>query len=155
MFGNIICSILGVALQKLFLLHGGWKVGDTFGPIPWAAAATTLATSILIMQFFEITYVLWALFYCFLQRVAFEINTLISFFSFSQTSSRWCYGVISGYSPLSSRNGMVRLLLLPFFSPFFSFTIQKSCGKTDYELAPRPSSYTICMGKTGSSLYKS
>lgn len=55
MFGNIICSVLGVGLQKLFLLHGGWTVGDVFGPLPWAAAATTLATSILLMQFLEIT----------------------------------------------------------------------------------------------------
>ncbi|GAA5893415.1 HPP family protein [Sporobolomyces salmoneus] len=56
MFGNILCSVLGVALQKLFLLHGGWTVGDIFGPIPWAAASVTLATSILLMQFFEITH---------------------------------------------------------------------------------------------------
>lgn len=56
MFGNILCSVLGVALQKLFLLHGGWTVGDVFGPIPWAAASVTLATSILLMQFFEITH---------------------------------------------------------------------------------------------------
>ncbi|GAA5928018.1 HPP family protein [Sporobolomyces koalae] len=56
MFGNILCSVLGVGLQKLFLLHGGWKVGDIFGPLPWAAASVTLATSILLMQFFEITH---------------------------------------------------------------------------------------------------
>jgi len=58
MFGNIICSILGVCLQKLFLLHpSNWSVGDVYGPIPWVAAAITLSTSILLMQFFEITYV--------------------------------------------------------------------------------------------------
>ncbi|GAA6008868.1 hypothetical protein JCM11491_003812 [Sporobolomyces phaffii] len=56
MFGNVLCSVLGVALQKLFLLHGGWQVGDVFGPVAWAAASVTLATSILLMQFFEITH---------------------------------------------------------------------------------------------------
>lgn len=56
MFGNIICSVLGVCLQKLFLLHpSNWTVGDVYGPIPWVAAAITLSTSILLMQFFEIT----------------------------------------------------------------------------------------------------
>ncbi|GAA5842700.1 hypothetical protein JCM5353_000066 [Sporobolomyces roseus] len=57
MFGNIICSVLGVCLQKLFLLHpSNWTVGDVYGPIPWVAAAITLSTSILLMQFFEITH---------------------------------------------------------------------------------------------------
>ncbi|GAA6060900.1 hypothetical protein JCM10212_003934 [Sporobolomyces blumeae] len=56
MIGNVISAVIGVCIQKLFLLHGGWTVGDIFGPLPWAAAAISLSTAILVMQLLEITH---------------------------------------------------------------------------------------------------
>ncbi|GAA5821840.1 hypothetical protein JCM11251_004738 [Rhodosporidiobolus azoricus] len=55
LFGNTISAILGVAVAKAFMQIDGFEVGDIYGK-NWAAAATSLAVSLFVMQLFEVTH---------------------------------------------------------------------------------------------------